>query len=66
MIETFTNSKTLIKVPGKDREMQLSRVKTGNIGFTEATLQRGSDIFGNMQQIYRKTLMPKCNFNNFE
>ena len=45
MIETFTNSKTLIKVPGKDREMQLSRVKTGNIGFTEATLQRGSDMF---------------------
>ena len=45
MIETFTNSKTLIKVDGKDREMQLSRVKTGNIGFTKAALQRGSGMF---------------------
>lgn len=54
MIETFTNSKTLIKVDGKDREIQLSRVKPGNNGFTEATLQRGSDK--NMFWKYAKNL----------
>ena len=43
MIETFTNSKKLIKVDGKDREMQLSTVKTSNNEFTEVTLQRRSD-----------------------